>query len=88
MIERTIAYVRRGLPRALVALLILGGVGRSGAAEPEPPSKDFLEYLGTIEAEDDDWTIFDPSRASPEENESPSPAKQEKSPKPPAGDER
>jgi hypothetical protein len=68
-------------------LLMIGLAMRARAAEPEPPSKDFLEYLGTLEAEDDDWTIFASTRAPADEKDPPRPPKKEKSPTPPTGDE-
>ena len=71
----------------LAALLMLGSPTRTRAAEAESPSKDFLEYLGTIEAEGDDWTIFDSTRA-PADRQGPAiPPEKEKSPPPQTGDE-
>ena len=60
--------------RAEMALIVVWGlIGCSGvvvaADEDELPDLDFLEYLGSWEGSDDEWTLFHADDAEPVDSE-------------------
>lgn len=76
----------------LAGLLMLSAAGFA-AEEIEPLEGAFLEYLGNLEGDEDDWTLLvdaqDPPTAPPEDAQASKPARETpKEPAKPAVDER